>query len=152
MIEFLIYIALTVVILTVITDFSVDVIRHSARAGAAKTVQQSSRYLLSRMVEELKAAEQIISVVPDRIELINSDGVAVAFFIDNTEEAVYYSSGGTDTKLSDPEIAITRLDFFDDNGLVFFGFDAESKKKDHSANSLYSMNMETKVKPRRLLY
>ncbi|OGY46171.1 MAG: hypothetical protein A2731_03230 [Candidatus Buchananbacteria bacterium RIFCSPHIGHO2_01_FULL_39_8] len=149
LIELLIYLSLTAVVTIIFTAFTVNVIKTGIRAVEDREVQQSTRFILTRITQEIKTAKEVISVAPEQLILKNQDNINVSFYLDSNTHVVYYNDGSNDFPISNDAIKITQLTFESTaNNIINISLTAESK----NPNNPSQVNFSSAVALRQLQY
>jgi hypothetical protein len=111
MVEAIVYISLTAFMVVLAMSFTIDVTRAAARIVDATEVQQNSRMALTRIDQEIKTAEAVISSSGSELRLRAAGGTAVRFYRDAAAGRVYFDDGVTDTALTGDNVNVPSLLF-----------------------------------------
>lgn len=152
LIEKIIYICLVCIILTIFTAFTVSVTRNATMVVNAEEVRQNSRFILSRITQEIKTSKQITSIEPERIFFIDSDGNSVCFYWDAGNKAVIYNDGVEDILISNDSVLVTRLAFDSSGEIIKIELDLEINQLSGYPTKPYQFQISSLVVPRAALY
>jgi type II secretory pathway pseudopilin PulG len=153
LIELLVYITITAVATVVFTAFTVDVINNAARLLIAKEVQQNARLVVSRITQEIKTADEIVTVDPTALTLVDQSGTTVSYYLDTGDDTIYYDNGTTPEAISNAVVKITGLEFEPlSTNTIIIRLSLEQRQPSTKASRQYNMHLTSTVAPRQALY
>ena len=122
LLEFILYFALLSIIVTVVTSFTVDIIKTRAKAEVIAEVEQNTRFLLLRIVRSTRRATGINNGGStfnndNGVLSLNQDGAALSPTVfDLSGGAVRIKEGAASaTPLTAPDVTVTKLRFSKDS-------------------------------------
>ena len=152
-IELLIYITLVGISTIIFTSFTVDVIKNSVKSLTVKEVDQSARFLISRITQEIKTARSINSVSLNQIDLTDAAGNPITFSFDNANDLVNYNDGTGNVQISNETARVTNLEFEQISGqAIEIRLEVAQKNPTASQNHKHQIKLSSIVAPRPQLY
>lgn len=152
LIETMIYVVLLVIMVTVFTAFSVDVVRAGVRVVDKKIVDQNNRFILSKISQEIKTARQITGVNPTNLALVDADSNNVSFYLESAEQAIYFQNPSQNLRLTGEDVKITNLNFSSVGKGVKIEFSLERAKPASSLYKPYQLTTTQLILPRQNIY
>ena len=152
LIEVIIYVALTIVLVTVFTAFTTDVVKGAAKIFASKEVHQNYRLVLNRLTQDLKTAKQILDLQVDEITIENAQGDTVRYYFDSAGKTIYYDNGADVYPLHGPEVEVTALVFTAIGQAIRLEISLEKAADFKPGSSPYSLSGYSMVIPRPQIY
>jgi type II secretory pathway pseudopilin PulG len=156
LIELMIYLSMITVVILVFNAFIVDVVRSSARAVAANSVGQDSRFMLARIGQEIKTADLVIEPVAATTQQLGlkkgTDNIYISY--DAVNKAINYQiNGNAPEKLSGDTIMVNDLSFYSADGkLIEITLEMENTKAGDSITKPYKLHATFYAQPRKELY
>lgn len=151
-IELLIYLSLTAVIITIFTAFMADALKSQKRTINSQAVQQESRFIISRVTQEIKTAREITSVEPQRLTLRNPANQIIQFYLNSGDGLIYFDNGAEISPLSSADIKINQFNFSQEGDIIYINLTAEKEKTPGLPGGVYSLSSSSLVVPRGKLY
>ena len=153
LIELLIYISITAVAAMVFTAFTADVIKNATQVLAAKEVRQNARFIINQIDQAAKTAAEIVSVTADQLTLEDQAGQTIIFYLNPTEQAVYYNNGTVDQAISNAAIKVTSLEFTSNSASsIHVKLIVEAKNPSGTPAGKYEFKLASTVVARPLIY
>ncbi|MFH0820116.1 MAG: prepilin-type N-terminal cleavage/methylation domain-containing protein [bacterium] len=152
MIELLIYLALTTVIITIFTAFMAEALKSQRKTINSQAVQQESRFIISRITQEVKTAREVTSVEPQRLTLKNPDNQTIQLYLNSIDGLVYFDNSVQTSPLSSQDIKITQLNFSQEGDIIYINLTAEKDETPDQPGGIYSLSSSSLVVPREKIY
>jgi hypothetical protein len=152
LIEVIIYITLTTVVITIFTSFTIDAVRIAATVYDSKAVHQNYRFIIGRISQELKTAEDITLITAHSIDYVDATNNAATISYDVVNKDVIYTSGAISDGLSSDDIDVSQLDFNSSGSAIIVDLGIKKATSSNPLASPYALNSSAEILPRRLIY
>ncbi len=153
LIELLVYISLIGIITIIFTNFTATIVRKSIKASTINEVNQSARFLLSRISQEIKIADNINIASAEEIVLTNAENNSITISFDSINSLINYNG----SPISNETIRVTSLVFTEipleyPASAVKIQLSVEQKNPFLKNNLSHKLDLSTVIVPRSKLY
>jgi len=151
LVELLVYMSVVVLAVTVFMNFVIEVTKHATVAEAKQEIQQSARFLLSRMSQNIRTAASIDSgnssfdIDQGKLTLLQNGGAESFYLQDNV---VYYDDASGPVSLTGDKVRVTRLRFQQADDTIFINLAMERD----SSTMTEQTELSSTIVPRAAIY
>ncbi len=112
-IEFMVYVAIVSVALTVFANFTISITQNTANLKAKRAVQQNAELLLAKISQEIRYSQNVVAASGSTLTLTNSSGSTTTISWNSTSKEVNYNGA----PLSNTYVNVTSLTFVSVTGI-----------------------------------
>lgn len=143
-VELIIYISLVGISMIVFTNFVIEITKSSTRSEAKLDIQYNARIALSKIVSEVRSADDI-NINSGKLELNTTSANPSQFYL--SDGVVFFNNEGNTYSITDENIQVTNLNFDISNNTLFIDIGVEKVGGNENL-----VQLSTSVVPRQLIY